>query len=322
MENFDRKFFSGGCTLKKCNWQTISLMAAGLFIVGLGVAVPAGAQPSMKEKPGPPSKIEEEAAKRPPTGIDVSRMTNIQSIGFFSTKKVVPRGHIFSDETARVILAKGDMVYVAMKKGRQTKPGDLFTVYRQTPDVVGYLISSLGRIVLKEQVKEYGKEQSKGDLYKAEIVENYQGMRVGDPILPFYPMSSCVWPTQPDWGKLKKLNGCEDLRECRVSIVSSMGQSEIIGQFSVIYLAPGYNYGIRRGNIFNIIKKRGEDAPNKPVLPDVILGHILILEARFDTATGVVLSASSELSRGTLVKPIPWSQVMKISSLLPRCVPK
>jgi hypothetical protein len=121
---------------------------------------------------------------------------------------------------------------------------------------------------------------------------------------------------------LKKLKGCEDLRECGVSIVSSKGQSEIIGQFSVIYLAAGYNYGIRRGNIFKITKKRREDAPNKPVLPDVILGHILILEARFDTATGVVLSASSELSRGTLVKPIPWSQVMKISSLLPRCVPK
>lgn len=318
MENFDRKFFSGGWTLKKCNWQTISFMVVGLFIVASGVTVPAGAQPPMKEKLGLPSKIEEEVAKRPPAGIDVSRMTNIESIGFFSTKKVVARGHIFSDETARVILAKGDMVYVAMKKGRQTKPGDLFTVYRQTPDVAGYLISALGRIV----VKEHGKKESKGDLYKAEIVENYQGMRVGDPILPFYPISSCVWPTQPDWGKLKKLKGCEDLRECGVSIGSSKGQSEIIGQFSVIYLAAGYNYGIRRGNIFKITKKRREDAPNKPVLPDVILGHILILEARFDTATGVVLSASSELSRGTLVKPIPWSQVMKISSLLPRCVPK
>ncbi len=322
MGDFDRKFFSGGCALKKCNWQAISFMAVGLFIVGMAVSVPARAQPPMKERPVPPSKIEEGVAQRPRAGIDVSRIINIESIGFFSTKEVEPWGHIFSDETERVILAKGDMVYVAMKRGRQTKPGDLFTVYRQTPDVVGYLISSLGRIVLKEQLKERGKKQIKEELYKAEIVENYQGMRVGDPILPFYPISSCVWPTQPDWGKLKKLKGCEDLRECRVSIVSSMGQREIIGQFSVIYLAAGYNYGIRRGNIFKIIKKRGDDAPREPALPDVILGHMLVLEARPDTATCVVLSATAEFSKEAFVKTISWSEAKGVLSVLPECASK
>ncbi|MBC8417022.1 MAG: hypothetical protein H8E10_00320 [Desulfobacterales bacterium] len=309
--------------MKTCNRQAISFMAGGFFILGLVCTLPAKARPASKEKSVPSSKAGQVAAQRPSAGIDVSRMTNSESIGFLSKKEVGPWGHIFSDKTERVILVKGDTVYVAMKRAAPNiKPGDLFTVYRQTPDVVGYLISFLGRVLLKEQLKDSGGKQTKKNLYKAKIIENYKGMRVGDPILPFYPISSCVRPTQPDRGKLKKLKGCRDLEECRVPIVSSKGKREIIGQFSVVYLAAGYNYGIRRGNLFEIAKKGGDDAPGTPALPDVIFGRMLILEARPDTATGVVLSTTAEFSKVAFAKIIPWSETEGALSVLPRCAAK
>lgn len=322
MEVLNRQFLSGGCALKRSMWQAISFMTGGLLVLGLVWSVPAKAQPASKKKSIPPSKTGQIATQRTSTGIDVSRMTNIESIGFLATKEVEPWGHIFSDKTERVILVKGDTVYVAIRRTSNIKPGDLFTVYRQTPDVVGYLISFLGRVLLKEQLKDSGGKQTKKNLYKAKIIENYKGMRVGDPILPFYPISSCVRPTQPDRGKLKKLKGCRDLEECRVPIVSSKGKREIMGQFSVVYLAAGYNYGIRRGNLFEIAKKGGDDAPGTPALPDVIFGRMLILEARPDTATGVVLSTTAEFSKVAFAKIIPWSETEGALSVLPRCAAK
>lgn len=283
--------------------------------------------PAVVERPASPPRAKEETQEKRAAGIDVSRMINIESIGFLSIKGVRPWGHIISDESERVILYEGDTVYVAMERKAQTKPGDLFTVYRQTPlhdypqssGDRGHLISFLGRIVLKEQLKDRGKKPIREDLYKAEIVENYRGMRVGDPLLPAYPISSCIWPSQPDWGKLKGLEGCRDLRECKFPIVSAKGERRILGRYSVVYLACGHNYGIRRGNIFTIVKKIGDDTRRGPVLPDVKLGHMLILEARADTATGVVLSASSEFSTGAFVKAVPWSEAETVLSALPEC---
>jgi len=297
-------------------------MTVGFFILGLACTLPDKTQPASKEKSIPQSKTGQVDAERTSAGIDVSRMTNIESIGFLSTKEVGPWGRIFSDKTERVILVKGDTVYVAIRKTSNIKPGDLFTVYHQTPDVVGYLVSFLGRVLLNEQLKDSGGKQTKKSVYKAEIIENFKGMRVGDPILPFYPISSCVRPTQPDWGKLKKFKGCRDLEECRVPIVSSKGKREIIGQFSVVYLAAGYNYGIRRGNLFEIVKKGRDDAPGAPALPDVVLGHLLILEARPGTATGVVLSTTAEFSKGSFAKTIPWAEAEGVFSVLPRCASK
>lgn len=326
-----RKSFAGGFPLKRSNWQAILFVAVGLFLVGQGGPVLTAAQaPPLghaqgrnplpaEERPGSPSKTGEAAAHRPLAGIDVSRIIDIDAIGFLSTREVAPWGHIVSDETERVILTKGDTVYVVMNRKSRIKPGDRFTVYRQSPDWEGYLISFLGRVVIKEQMRDRGKRPGNGDLYRAEIIKNYKGMRVGDPVLPFHPVSACVWPSEPDWGKLKKLKGCEDLGECTLPIVSSMGQREIMGRFSIIYLACGYNHGIRRGNVFRILTKGADGASRGSESPDVMIGHILILEARPDTATGLVLSVRSEFSRKAFVKGISWPETEKVVSQLPRC---
>jgi LysM repeat protein len=289
--------------------------------------VPVKGLSPAKEKPGPPAKAEDAVPKWQTAGIDVSRMINIESIGFLSPGQVEPSGHIFADETERVFLTNGDMVYVAIKREAEVKPGDLFNVYRQTPllgsrndsDKVKYLITFLGRIVLIEEVKDRGRKRIEEYLYKAEIVQNYEGMRVGDPIFPVYPLSACVWPTQPDWKKLKKVKGCWDLRECKIPIVCAKGGWEIIGPFSVVYLAGGFTQGIRRGNILKIVSPLAPDTPKEPALPDVTLGHILVLEARPDTATALVISATSEFSKGVFVKCISGSEVEGVLRVLPEC---
>ncbi|MBW2048847.1 MAG: hypothetical protein JRJ09_10035 [Deltaproteobacteria bacterium] len=233
-----------------------------------------------------------------PLGIDVSDLTDVEALGFLSHGKVSPWGRLFADETDRIFVAEGDSVYVAFEKGYQVKPGDLFTVYKSSDQLdhpitgkdLGYVVYFMGRVVLKREVKP--------SLYKAKIVESYNPMQVGDPLIPFTWLSPCVRLAPPDWKKLKKLEGPE------LSVVASKALMEIMGQLSVVYMDHGLIHGIRRGNFFKIVARPEENLPKEPVLPDQALGYLLILEARPHTSTGIVVRANREFSSGAMLRAI------------------
>jgi hypothetical protein len=245
-------------------------------------------------------------SSRDKTGIDVSGLINVGSIGFLSLKDVKPIGHIFSDESERSDLSKGDIVYVNFEKGQHIEPGSLFTVYRQSPllehpltgNELGYSVSFQGRIVVKEQVK--------GRLYKAQIVVSYKAVTEGDPVMSYNPVSHCVQPVPMD-------------RELTTNIVAVKDHHEVIGQFSVVYLASGFDQGIRRGNLFEILRKRDSESPEKAILPDVGLGHVLVLETWPNTATGVVIAAKEDFPKGSYIRGLAWVKTRNVLSRLPEC---
>ncbi len=237
------------------------------------------------------------------TGVDVSGLTNVDSIGFLSKQKVRSWGHIFSSESEKVILCEGDTVYIRVEKERPIKHGDQFIVYREstllkhplTKKKMGYIISVLGRIVIKNQLKDL----VNGRLFIAEVVDSYREVRLGDQIFTYEPISPCIQPLPLD-------------REITTNIVAVKDQNELIARFSVIYLERGYNHGIRKGNLFEIVKKT-------PALPDVVLGHVLVLEARPDTSTCVVIDAKKEFSSGALIRSINWNKAQLVFSSIPEC---
>ena len=240
-----------------------------------------------------------------PEGIDVSELTDVDALGFLSPQEVKPWGNIFSDETERIFLAGGDTVYVAFKKGHHIKPGDLFTVFHSSSELehplagsdMGYVVSFLGRLVLKQEVKP--------DLYKAEIVECYSPMRVGDPVLAFTPLSPCVQISNPEWERFENRKGL------KLPVAAAKDLNEIIGQFSVVYMNHGHKHGIRRGNLFEIVSSGQPDQPKEPALPDQVIGHLLVLEARPNTSAGIVVIANREFSRGTMLKAIDLNRELK-----------
>lgn len=267
--------------------------------------VPVKKPPPVKKETTRPIQTIEESVKEK-TGVDVSGLTDVNSIGFLATGKVEAWGYLFSDETERIMLSEGDTVYVTIERDHQVKPGDLFTIYHNSPLLehpksgteVGHIVSFLGRLVIRELVKK--------NLYKAEIVETYRAVSVGDPILSYEPISPCVQPVPSDSGLVTNIVAVKDLQV-------------IIGQFSVVYLAYGYDDGIRKGNLFEVLEDREDDSPEKAALPDIVLGHVLVLETRPDTATCVVVAARKAFSNGARLKGLDWMKTQRLLSALPEC---
>ncbi|MCG2774810.1 MAG: LysM peptidoglycan-binding domain-containing protein [Desulfobacterales bacterium] len=282
--------------------------------------VPVKKSPAIESETASPGKPPAEFVYGE-TGIDVSGFTNAASIGFLSRKEVEPWGYVVSSGEERVVLSEGDSVYVAMKKECDIKPGDEFTIYKASPVVkhpltgkkLGYVISFLGRVGIKEKVKDIKEEDVKKkvisqeqNLYSAEIVESYMAIPIGSPILSYKPLSPCMQPMPME-------------SELTTNIVAIKDMREVIGQFSVVYLDQGYNHGIRRGNLFEIVEKKQAKTPQKITLPDMIMGHVVIVEARPDTATGVVVTVKEEFFNGVFVNRIDWPDAKIVLSMVPEC---
>jgi hypothetical protein len=256
-------------------------------------------------------------------GINVSGLTNVETIGFLSKKKMKFRGVIASAQGEKIVLSKGDIVYVAFDKDRQVNPGDSFTVCSESREALkdsltgkdqGFLVAFLGKIIIREQVSEdkvneikgWLKVRTKMDLFEAEIIKSYKEIHIGNPVLVYEPISSCVRPLPTS-------------NELTTRIVAVKDLHDIISQWSVVYLAQGFNNGIRRGNVFEIVKKKRDDSTGKPSFSEMVMGYLLILESRQDTATGVVVAAKKEFPVGTFVRSLDWTKTQSVISILPEC---
>jgi hypothetical protein len=238
-------------------------------------------------------------------GVDISEYCDFEALGFLSPDGVKPWGVIASDETERIFLGQYDDVYVTFEKGRKVKPGDIFNIYRESDSLdnpigggsVGTAVLCLGQLVLKKKVSE--------DSFKAEIIKSYRVMRVGDPLLPYKPVSKCIQPSNPDWEK------CGGIDKCSAAIVASKDQYELMGQYSVVYINKGYQHGFERGNLFTIVTRMETSSSSGTDLPDLVMGYLLIVESRLETATAVVLNARKDFPNGTAIKAVDLSQVLK-----------
>ncbi len=210
---------------------------------------------------------------------------------------------MISSVTSRIILAEGDTIFVDLPQEEAVEPGRVFVAFKPTSALshpltgrqVGYLIRYRGKVSVKERTE--------GTVYRAEVIESYVEFRVGDPLIPEEPITSCVELVPTDPAVASHIAAVQD-------------QKRIIGQFSVVYLPKGFNDGVLRGNVFRIMKKLGSIGP--PV-PDVVAGHMLVIEARPDSATGVVISLAENLANGASVQGAEWEEATRVLSVLPQC---
>ena len=217
-----------------------------------------------------------------------------------------PWGRILATDTSKVVLASGDKITVVLGREHAIKPGDQFVAYQMSSLIrhpvtrkrVGYALSFMVRIVVKE-------DAGKG-LWNANIIENFGSVRVGALIIPYEPLSSCIEPRPLDVNKT-------------AYIVAVKNLDQVIGHMSVVYLDRGYDDGVKRGNIFQVVKRRTAQTPLKTRLPDVELGHVLVLHARSKTATGVVISMVEEFSIGAFLKSLHWEEAKQVVADIPLC---
>jgi hypothetical protein len=149
------------------------------------------------------------------------------------------------------------------------------------------------------------------------ITEVYSPVHIEDAVMPLQTISSCVLPVH--YGK-----------ELLANIVASKNQQILLYANSIVYLDLGFNDGIYRGNVFQVVRGQVLDDPkpdddlrwdskSKIILPDISMGMIMILESRPDTATAIVLTATESFSTGAYIKNVPWQKVRDLLTSRPNC---
>jgi len=258
-------------------------------------------------------------------GINVSSFTNINTIGYLSREKIIPWGKIFSSDSERLIFSEGDTVYVLLNETRNVQPGDEFIIYKTYTllkhpfpgNEFGYTVTINGRLVIQkvigkelpiskvfgEEFDKFGERKAKKNTYKAKIIQVFGTVHADDYFIPYKPVSPCVRPISLS----QKVSG---------NIVAAKDDRQLISRSSIVYIDRGFNQGIERGNLFDVVKTHIVYDPEKKKvwnerkmeLPTIKIGVIMILESRPDTAAGLVISAKEDLPVGASIKEISWEE--------------
>jgi hypothetical protein len=161
-------------------------------------------------------------------------------------------------------------------------------------------------------------------------VRCFREVNVGDPLLPYNPVSGCITPLS-----------CN--KEITASIVATKSNINIIGKNSVVYLDRGLRDGVVRGQLFEAVRIRKiqdrEITPetleqtlldlwkvktfselfSESVLDTVPVGSLIIVSSRRHAATAVVLEASENFGIGTFVRGLSWKKEPTVLSTMPLC---
>ncbi|MBN2060495.1 MAG: LysM peptidoglycan-binding domain-containing protein [Deltaproteobacteria bacterium] len=275
-------------------------------------------------------KVEIKDDKSSPRGYDIKDLVNINCIAYLSNEPIDSWGTILATDSERLILSQGEQVYVLFDREKKVMKGDEFFIIKpftvlQDPKnkISGYSFSVHGILLIDKpsaQVMLEGKITDRENVYSATITDMYSPIQIGDHVLPYEPVSPCVLP-QP---------GNRDLLG---NIVASKDQQQLLGKGSVVYINRGFNHGVNRGNLLEIVNANimPDPDPDPPgvrfladergrmIFPDVHIGIALVLESRPDTSTAIILASDNVISYGSFVKNMEWKDAPGNISLMPRC---
>ena len=271
-------------------------------------------KPSEKT-PEPAPEVTPPREPAPVMGIGLEGIANIDRIGFYSTKKISPWGTLFASADKHIILAKGDTVYVIFDEGKDISTGDELAigkvsgvVHPITGKKVGYVFDITGKLLIEKKTGldyESGKTREKNNVYQAKILEAYVPIELGEIVFPGRKISKCILPVPNNTDILANIVAAED-------------NQFLIHKYSIVYMDKGSDAGVRNGNIFdiretNIVKDPRPDKKfswreEQIVLPDRVLGRMIIVDTFPDSATAVVLSTTEPVESGAYVKNVSWTQ--------------
>lgn len=272
--------------------------------------------PQKAPEPEPEPEPEPDPEPEPVLGIDVEGIINNSNrIGFYSSNKNDPLGTLFAAADKHLILGKDNIAYVIFEEGKRVSIGGEFAIGKLSPvkhpitkKKAGYVFNVSGRLVIDKKaglVQKDGKYYEKENSYQAKIIESFDPIEIGDILMPTTTVSKCILPVSNN-------------TDIIANIVAGANEQTLIHKYSIVYMDKGHDAGIKPGNIFeirmgNIVK---DPKPEKTltiregqvILPDRILGRILVIKTYPDSATALVLSATEPVEPGAYLKNISWTE--------------
>jgi hypothetical protein len=154
----------------------------------------------------------------------------------------------------------------------------------------------------------------KNYVFKTRIIEAHEPVYIEDRVIPYQSISTCVLPVS--------MKG-----DILANIIATKAQKTLIHPNSIVYIDAGSKNGIRKGNVFDILKAHIVPDPEPEghlwkenlILPDNLIGKVMILEAMPETSTAIVLSATEPFSPGVYVNSLSWEETPDFLESLASC---
>lgn len=270
-------------------------------------------------------EVEAVPEEKPPvkeeiSGIDIGSLTEIDAIGSFYHDKVPTWGNIFATDKDKIMLTRGETAFVIIDEGRDIKIGDKFFIGESSPLLkaprtnkdLGYTFTVKGLLTIEERVGKGQKSDEyyeKDNVYRGVIDESFEAVSIEDALMPYKSVSSCILPVSQD-------------KEIVANIIAAKKQLELIHTNSIVYINMGFDDGLKKGNVLNVIKENISTDPvsdENIMLPDIIIGRLMIIECEPDISTAIILSSVEPFSTGTYVKELSWDELPDFLLEIPKC---
>lgn len=247
--------------------------------------------------PPPPVMVEEKPApEAAPKVIKVSSPM-MEKHGLISAKDTKASGVIIGAKEERLLLSKGDIVYISVAAGTEVKQGDKFTIFTTTGEIkhpvtdkpIGFLSDTLGMLeIIKAET---------GGVIVAKIGTSYKEIFKGARLKSYEPPVKEV--------VVKKAERAVD-----GIIIASLEGKKGSAENDVVYLDKGKNSGLEQGNVMEIF--RPTTAVDDPMskeekiisFPPAELGRLVIIRVEEDTSAAFIIKSKQAVYTGDRVKTV------------------
>lgn len=216
-----------------------------------------------------------------------------KSQGFITKERWGSFGAIISSEPLKILLGKGDHVYANLGTDHGVKPGDKFSIFRGSAQVIhpvtgeqfGYKVANLGEV---EILSVLGKDQSFGI-----ITNSYREITKNAKLRPLeQPLVSEVVVRK---GK----------RQVEGIILESKNDLALSSVGNIVYIDKGKDDNVFMGHTFSIFQypRKTLDADKNTIvtIPGVKIGQLVVLDVQKSTATGLIIKNSRQIELGDIV---------------------
>lgn len=185
----------------------------------------------------------------------------------------------------RMLLGKGDSLYLKLNASTDVAVGDLFTVYRRVRKVFHPVTQEyLGFVVNRAAVVKV--TAAHHTLTTAEAVISYGPISPGDPVARF------VAPT-PDAGP-NPVENVSDLEGMIIELQADRSMT-LVAQSNIVYLDRGREDGLKSGDLLDIHRHSAGLPPRK-------IGQLQVLTTEPRTGVAKVLKANTRVMKGDRFK--------------------
>jgi len=240
-----------------------------------------------QEKPEPREVPKEGSKEEEPE--DEKIAIKLKNLFFISEKELTTAGKITHSGEPKENLAAGDRVYLKFKKGHKVSVGSRFHVIepiKKVPDP-NKIFGNLGMLVKRKAIIEVLAIHK--NTIEGMITDNHNLVQRDDRLVPYQSTVRLLIPHLSN-------------RNVEGRIVEAHNQQFLISNQDFVFLNLGKYHGMDDGTQLMVVRRgdgvfQGDDRH----LPDVVVGRLIIVEARNKTSTAYVTSLRDSLEIGDRV---------------------